>query len=186
MKITFEKSGRKGGKASPLLLLAVVVFLGVFLFWMMGSDAGPIEDANGSDDRSLVTITDDNIRNLDLGAYQPIGKSGAQLEVGGVLVGTDLAFSSKEFSGVYEVLYNNYFPGSDFVLRLNYLQVRGGNFRMVVLHEGEIVADIEPSDEPIELMLEDIGGTVSLRIAGESADYAFAMSAHDYDMFAHP
>ncbi|MBQ8237655.1 MAG: hypothetical protein IJZ39_05880 [Oscillospiraceae bacterium] len=186
MKITFEKSDKKGGKVSPLLLIAVAVFLGIFIFWMMGSDIEPIADTNGPEDTSLVTITDDNILNLDMGAHMPIGKSSSKLEIGNISIGSDIEFSSDNFSGVYEVMYNNFFLDSDVYIRLNYLKVNGGNFRMVVVYNDEIIHEIEPSEEPIELLLEDLNGTVSVRIAGESADYEFAMFAHDYELFAHP
>lgn len=186
MKFTVEKSGKNGGKTSPLLLLAAAVFLGVFIFWMMNSDISPIEDTNGPDDRSLVTITEENILKLDMGAYKPISESSAGVSIGGVSVSTDIEFSSKEFSGVYEVLYNNYILDSDVVLRLNYLKVNSGNFSMVVVYNDEIVETIEPSDEPIEFVMEDVNGLVSLRIAGESADYEFSMFSNDYEQFSHP
>lgn len=184
MKITFEKSG-KGGKASPLLLIAAAVFLGVFVFWMMGSNIEPIPDTNGPDDHSLVTITDENILNLDMGAHMPLGKRSSKLEIGNITIGSDIEFSSGDFSGVYELMYNNFFLDSDVYLRLNYLKVNSGNFRMVVVYNGEIIHEIQPSDEPIELLLEDLNGTVSVRIAGESADYEFSMFSHDYEMFEH-
>lgn len=186
MKITFEKSGKKGGKASPLLWIAAAIFLAVSIFWMISSGIEPIPDTNGPDDYSLVTITDENILNRDMGAHMPLGKRSSKLEVGNVTIGSDIVFSSGDFSGVYEVMYNNFFLDSDVYIRLNYLKVNSGNFRMVVVYNDEIIHEIAPSDEPIELLLEDLNGTVSLRIAGESADYEFSMFAHDYDLFAHP
>lgn len=184
MNITFEK--KKGsGKNNPLVGLLVVIVFVALVVWMLLSGPDPIPDTNGPDDYSLTTITDENILNLDMGAINPIKKKGISLDLGSVTVGSGLEFSSRNFTGVYEVMYNNYFLDSDVVIELNYLKVNSGNFRMVVVYNGEIIETIEPSDEPIEFRMEDVNGTVSLRIAGESADYEFSMFEHDYDMFAH-
>ena len=162
----------------------VLIVVAVVWFWM--DDTAPIADTNGPDDFSLTTITDENIVNLDMGAINPIKISQSNLVFGGVDVDPLVDFSSKDFTGVYEVFYNNYFANSDVIIELEYLKVDSGNFKMVVLCEGEIVTTIEPSDEPISFRMEDVNGTVSLRIAGESASYSFAMWKHEYEMFVHP
>ena len=55
---------------------------------------------------------------------------------------------------------------------------------MVVVHDGEIVHTITPENAE-EFLLEDISGTVSLVIAGESADFSFEMAKFEYDSFSH-
>lgn len=166
---------------SILIALGVIVFLVVFLFMMLTSDLEPIPDTNGPDNYQLQTITDQDIIRGEMGALNPIS-------IHEDLIGDGLTFSSKNFTGVYEVLYDHLLGSSDFVLSLSSLTVTEGNFRMVVVHDGRIVAEFEPNAEDpfIDYYLENVSGTVSLRIAGESASYSFHMSALEYHDHAHP
>ena len=165
--------------------IAVIAFIAVFAVWMLKSDIAPIEDTNGPADISLNTITDANILNMDLGALNAATVKKSKVNLGAVSVESRVKISSQEFSGVYELFYQNLIGKSDFLLTMDHLTVEGGNFRMVVIHEDEIVAEITPSEEPIDFMLEDISGYVSVRIAGESAAYNLSMSQFDYDTLAH-
>ena len=135
-----------------------------------------IEDTNGSDNFALNTVTDQNILKLDL----PSGGYGTK--VSGLLSKT-VTHSGDDFSGVTEVLWTDMVAG-DFVLDLIDFTVTGGNFRMVVVNEDQIVADIEPGTT--QIVLEDVKGYVSLRIAGESAAYSFSMTEVEYDLYNHP
>ena len=135
-----------------------------------------IEDTNGPDNFALNTITDQNILNLDL----PSG--GYRTKTSGLLSKT-VTHSGKDFSGVVEVLWTDMIAG-DFVLDLMDFTVTGGNFRMVVVNEDKIIADIEPGTT--QILLEGVKGRVALRIAGESAAYSFSMTEFEYNSFAHP
>ena len=135
-----------------------------------------IEDTNGPDNFALNTITDQNILNLDL----PSGGYGTKTS--GLLSKT-VTHSGKDFSGVVEVLWTDMIAG-DFVLDLMDYTVTGGNFRMVVVNEDRIIADIEPGTQ--QILLEGVKGRVALRIAGESAAYSFSMTEFEYNSFAHP
>ena len=135
-----------------------------------------IEDTNGADNFTLNTITDQNILNLDL----PSGGYGTKTS--GLLSKT-VTHSGKDFSGVVEVLWTDMIAG-DFVLDLMDYTVTGGNFRMVVVNEDRIIADIEPGTT--QILLEGVKGRVALRIAGESAAYSFSMTEFEYNSFAHP
>ena len=135
-----------------------------------------IEDTNGPDNFALNTITDQNILKLDL----PSGGNGIRISG---LLGKTAEFSSKDFSGVVEILWTDMIAG-DFVLDLLSYEVTGGNFRMVVINEDKIIADIEPGTT--QILLEGVKGRISLRIAGESAAYSFSMSEFEYNSFAHP
>ena len=135
-----------------------------------------IEDTNGPDNFALNTITDQNILNLDL----PSGGYGTKTS--GLLSKT-VTHSGKDFSGVVEVLWTDMIAG-DFVLDLMDFTVTGGNFRMVVVNEDRIIADIEPGTT--QTLLEGVKGRVALRIAGESAAYSFSMTEFEYNSFAHP
>ena len=135
-----------------------------------------IEDTNGPDNFALNTITDQNILNLDL----PSG--GYSTKTSGLLSKT-VTHSGKDFSGVVEVLWTDMIAG-DFVLDLMDYTVTGGNFRMVVVNDGKIVADIAPGTERISI--DDLKGHISIRVAGESADYSFSMWKTEYEAFSHP
>ena len=159
--------------------IAVVIVLIVAVVWFMNNGIEHIEDTNGADNFELQQITDENIIKDDLGA------------VGGpkisrpVLLGDTVEFSAKKFTGVYEILYDNYIMPSDFELNLTGYEISGGNFKMVVVHDDKIVATLEP-DLFVNYRLEDVKGTVSLMIAGESASFSFSMSEMEYDGHAHP
>lgn len=84
----------------------------------------------------------------------------------------------------YEILYDNYILPSDFDLNLTVYDIYGGNFKMVVVHDGKIVATLEPNIF-VNYRLEDVTGTVSLRIAGESASVNFSMTEPGYDRHSH-
>ena len=135
-----------------------------------------IEDTNGPDNFALNTITDQNILKLDL----PSGGYGTKTS--GLLSKT-VTHSGKDFSGVVEVLWTDMIAG-DFLLDLMDYTVTGGNFRMVVVNEDRIIADIEPGTT--QILLEGVKGRVALRIAGESAAYSFSMTEFEYNSFAHP
>ena len=96
-----------------------------------------------------------------------------------------MEFSAEKFTGVYEILYDNFVLPSDFEINLTAYEIRGGNFKLVVVHDDKIVATLDP-DTFVEYRLEDVTGTVSLKIAGESASFSFCMSEMEYDYHAHP
>ena len=158
-----------------------VVMLVVCGVWFLLDDTEPIEDTNGADNYDLQVITDRDIINRDRGA------------VGGIsiqddLIGDGITISSDNCSGVYDVLYENYIGKSDFNLRLTDLTVTGGNFRALIIHNDEIVDELEFNSEDtafIDYWLEDVTGSVHLRIAGESAAFSFRMFKRDYESFGH-
>ena len=152
------------------LLLTLALALG-----LTACGSVKIEDTNGPDNFALNTITDQNILNLDL----PSGGYGTKTS--GLLSKT-VTHSGKDFSGVVEVLWTDMIAG-DFLLDLMDFTVTGGNFRMVVVNEDRIIADIEPGTT--QILLEGVKGRVALRIAGESAVYSFSMTEFEYNSFAH-
>ncbi len=161
-----------------------LVLIVVAVIWFMNSDLEHIEDTNGPDDYSLTTITDENIIAGDMGSLNPVTVKKKSLDLGSVKISSGVEFSSKKFTGVYEILYDNYILPSDFVLDLTSFEVTEGNLRMVVVHNDEIIAELEPGMF-VEYRIDDIKGYVSLRIAGESASYKFYMSETDYNMHTH-
>lgn len=154
-----------------------IILVVVCVVWFIQSDLKHIEDTNGADNYSLTTITDENIINQDMGA---LGFETAKNK----FAGDTIEFHSNKFTGVCEILYDNLIGSSDFTLNISNFAVNSGNFKMAVVHNDEIVKVIEPGTM-INYTLEDVSGTVSLVIAGESADFSFSMSQTDYELHSH-
>ena len=166
-------------RKSPLMGLLLIVVFAVAVIWVMSNSPDHIEDTNGADDFSLQTITDENIISMDFGCV------GGPTISRNSLFGNTVKFSSDKYTGVSEILYDNIVIGeSDFTVNLSSFEVTGGNFKMMVVCNDEIVATLEPG-ENVTYCLEDVSGYVSLRIAGESASFSFTMSEFDYDSHAH-
>lgn len=146
-----------------LIAIAVIGFSG---YSFLTSDLKHIEDTNGPDDYTLTTITDENIIKQDMGALN-INKSTGLLNDG-------VTFKSNKFTGVYRVFTTNFLFGSDFQMDLAGFWVNGGNFKMAIVNNDEIIAVVEPGMFA-EVLLHDLKGSFSLIIAGESADFEFTL-----------
>ena len=158
-----------------LTAIAAIVFFAAGCLWLILSSPDHIEDTNGAEDLSLQTITEENIIQLDFGAV-----GGPNISRNS-LWGDVVEFSAKKYTGVTEIFYDNFIGTSDFEVDLSSFEVTGGNFQMVVVCNGEIVATLEPGGM-VDYCLEDVTGYVSLRIAGESASYSFSMAGIDYEL----
>lgn len=145
--------------------IGVVAFIAVFALMMLSSDLEHIEDINGADNYKLQEINDSNIVNMDMGALNV-----TQAEE---LFSNLPTFKSKKFTGVYEV-YTTNLIGNRFDITLYNTTVRSGNFRIVLVHNDEIVHEFKLNELTETFTLENPKGTVALRIAGESADFEFS------------
>ena len=158
------------GKLKKIIaILGAVVLVAVATVWFMSSDLKHIEDTNGADNYSLQTITDSNIINRDVGA---MGLNIHKSAVSGVT-----AYSSKKFTGVEEIYGNNIW-GNRFEITVNHARVDSGNFRIVLLEDDRIVHEFRLNELTQTYVLENPSGYISLRIAGESAD--FQLDYHTY------
>ena len=162
----------------PLLFAAALVMVVAALIWMFIGGVEHVEDTNGPDNYNLQTIRDHEIVEMSTGALG--GPKRSQT----VLTGDSIHFSAEKFTGVYEILYDNLLGKSDFWISLTNYEITGGNFKMAVVHEDEIVAVLTP-DLFVDYRLDNISGHVVLRIAGESASFSFAMSQSEYDRHSH-
>ncbi len=147
-----------------LIGIMAVVLVIVGFIWFLNDDLEHIEDTNGPDIYKLQTINDDNIINLDTGSM-------------GLKESTDnitntVTYSSNKFTGVYEI-YGINIKGNRFDITVNHARVDGGNFRMVLVHNDEIVHEFKLNELTQSYTLENPDGYVALRIAGESADFMF-------------
>ncbi len=123
-----------------------------------------IEDTNGADNFELQQITDENICRMDIGALNVTESND--------IIGDTVTYKSKKFTGVYEVYYTNIITNR-FEITVNHARVDKGNFKMVLLVDNEIVHTFALNELTQTFVMEDVRGTVSLRIAGESAKFQF-------------
>ena len=161
--------------------IVIVLIVGFFFLPKMEH----IEDANGPDDHSLATLTEADILAKSLTCTGGPNRSTGRLTLpGGWTISDGVELSAKKFSGVTDILWADYILPSDFSLNLDHFSVTGGNFRMMVINEGKIIAEIEPGDD-VDILIEDITGYTTVRIAGESAAFSIAMTELQYDLFQH-
>ena len=161
-------------KAMPAI--GAVVLIVVAVFWFMGGALEHIEDTNGAANYNLQTITDQNMINQDIGSLNLKSSTG--------FLNDGVTFKSDKFTGVYRIMLTNYIFPSDFVVDVAGFTINNGNFKMVVVNDDKIVAVIEPGIFA-NCRLENLIGSVSLVIAGESADFSFTLDAffcNQYDI----
>ena len=142
-------------------IAAVAVFV-YGAFTLLTTNTEHIDDTNGVDDYTLQQINDYNIINLDVGARN-ISETTSVLS-------SLPEYSSKKFTGVYE-LYSTNMIGNRFDITIYNLWVESGNLKVVLLHNNEIVHEFKLNELEQSYTLKNPKGTVSLRVAGESADF---------------
>ena len=126
------------------------------------------EDTNGADNFSLQTITDQNIINLDLGAY---GLTYTEENLGDVFSSSE--YSSKNFNGVERIYLTNYLSSSDVEVYIGHMNVKKGNFRLVVVNDDKIIHDFPLDAFNETFRFEDLTGSFAIHVAGESAAFEF-------------
>ena len=149
------------------LLSLLFVILMVLTLAACGTE---YEDTNGDDNFALQTITDEDIIHLKTGS------SGLSYHEETIGIMSSSEYSSKNFNGVDQLYLANYILDSDVTLSIGYLNVTAGNFRMVVINNDEIIFDV-PLDSAAEAYIfEDVNGSFSVHVAGESAAVEFNFS----------
>lgn len=127
-----------------------------------------IPDENGPDNFNLATITKKNIINMDLGASSYSTSPGSEDED---YMTKMTKIKGKEFSGVAELYTTNYKGKSDVTVYLDNISVESGNFKVIVQVNDKIVHQFNNQEMLQECELEDINGTLSVKIAGETANF---------------
>lgn len=131
-----------------------------------GTDVS-IEDTNGYTNFNLTQITDENIINQDIGA----SKVNQTPPAGETDLTTLTEFQSDNYSGVTEI-YSAHMDGtSGLIIDVSLLEVYDGNFRLCVVHDGEIVYDFTLNEMYESCEFGVIEGDVSVVMAGESANF---------------
>lgn len=146
-----------------LLCIALTISLMLSLF----SCGTVYEDTNGPDDYSLQTITNENIVNLDIGAS---GLGYSKTEIGGI---SSEEYSSRNFNGVERIYLTNYLLPSDTFVYIGHLNVKSGNFRLVVVNNDEIIYDFPLDTFGEEFFFENLKGSFAIHVVGESAAFEF-------------
>ena len=144
------------------IALAVVVIV-VAVFSFTESNLEHIDDTNGDADFTLQTITDKDISDLKMGALNVKTRDSAL---------SPTTYYSDKFTGVYEVYFENIITNR-YEITVNHARVDKGNFKMVLCVDDEIVHVFTLNELTQTYVIENVSGTVSLRIAGESADFQF-------------
>ena len=88
--------------------------------------------------RKLRELTDEDIAKIEMGSLNVATSTNSITNM------TEI--SSSKFTGVYEVLYTNLIGKSDFLLNIYDFQINGGNFKMVVVHNGKIIHTLTPEN----------------------------------------
>lgn len=162
-----------------ILALSLALLLGGF--WLWNRSLSHIPDCNGPEDYALATLTDAELLALD---SEPTWLMSVKDKTHELQYRAGTAVASKNFSGVYELFRTNYAEPTDFEMNVRGFNLYGGNFKMAVVNNGEVIAEIEPGLYS-KCALPGLTGEVSLRIAGESAEFVFLLDKQfckEYDI----
>ena len=123
-----------------------------------------IEDTNGND-TSLCTLTQEDLL-AEASSYISFGSMETRIN-------DNYSYSVKKLSGVYRLIR---FPaeGSSLTIETSAVLTQG-NLRIVLLCDGEYVADI-PLAENQSITIDDPSGTYSIVLGAESAELKFTYS----------
>ena len=163
-------------KKNLFLKIAALVLVIVCAVWMFADGVEHIEDTNGADNYALTTITDQDILERKMGSTG-MGRSAT-------ILNDTVKFSSPKFTGVYEVMWTDVLYTNGLSLEIIDFEVNGGNFRMLFVNDGKIIAEVVPNGTTT-VDLGKVEGNVTLVIAGESADFSFRLYEHVYDSWVH-
>lgn len=164
-----------------LFVIFIIAALAAGFIWSRIDAMEQIEDTNGPDDYSLAVITDTEIaadgKKVCVGGPNT---SRSKTTFLGITTSTGTTYFSEQFSGI-RLLDTWNIIGGDLAFDLYGYQVTGGNFKMCIVHEGEIIATVEPTEDGnVNFMMNDVEpGVYDLYIAGESA--AFEFMSTDFD-----
>ena len=145
-----------------ITIIGAVILVAVCAISFLTSNLEHIEDTNGTENYSLQTITDSNIIKRDIGAMG--------LKTSSDSISNVTTYSSNKFTGVEEI-YGSNILGNRFEITVNHARVDSGNFKIVLLEDDKIVHEFELNELTQTYVLENPNGYISLRIAGESADF---------------
>lgn len=147
------------------------VLLAGLLCLSLGGCGTEYEDTNGEDNFTLQTITDRNIIDLDTGAS---GLRYSQDSIDDTVVSSE--YSAKNFNGVEQIYLTNFIGSSDATVYIGHMNVKSGNFKLAVINNDEIIQEIPLDAFNDTFYFEDLNGSFSIHVAGESAAFSFYLS----------
>lgn len=167
-------------KDSLLVIVIFAALIGGFIYSQIDA-MEHIEDTNGPDDYSLAVITDEEI--AAKGKKMCVGgpnTSSSKTTFLGMTTTSGTTYFSDKFSGV-RLMDTWNIIGGDLVFSLYDYEVTAGNFQMCIVHDGQVISTIEPTEDGyVYFAMEDVEpGVYDLYIAGESA--AFEFMSTDFD-----
>ena len=125
---------------------------------------GGIEDTNGPDDFSLVTITDEDICGGRFSSSAVMSSTFTS--------GNKTTLKIKKFSGVKDSPDARVKANGETLIWRTAITVTAGNFRACIVRDNEEIVGEFPIDGTGEVKIENAAGTYYLRIAGESAAFS--------------
>ena len=135
------------------------------------------DDTNGIESYTLQTITDENIIKLDLPRS---GLNRQELDIENALYSCE--YSAECFNGVDRLYhFTNFINKTEFVVSIDYLNVKNGNYKLVVVNDDEIIYEFPLNIESEEFVFEDFTGSFSIHVAGEDAEFELSMSIYFRD-----
>lgn len=145
----------------------IAILLVTCICLTIGGCGTTYEDTNGADNFELQTITDENIIHLETGA------SGLAYKESNLGLLHSSEYYSKNFNGVEQIYLTNFVGASDIYVYIGHMNVESGNFRLVVINDDKIIHEFDLDTFGEEFLFEDLTGTFSIHVAGESAKFDF-------------
>lgn len=145
----------------------VVLILALVLCLCLAGCGLQYEDTNGADNFSLQTITDEDIIHLKTGAS---GLTYEETDLGGI---TSSEYSAKNFNGVEQIYQTNFLLPSDIEVCIGHMNVDKGNFKLVAVNDDRIIHEFAPDAFNESFLFENLSGSFSIHVAGESAAFSF-------------
>ena len=145
----------------------IAILLIICICLTIGGCGTTYEDTNGADNFELQTITDENIIHLETGA------SGLAYKESNLGLLQSSEYYSKNFNGVEQIYLTNFVGSSDIYVYIGHMNVESGNFRLVVINDDKIIHEFDLDTFGEEFLFEDLTGTFSIHVAGESAKFDF-------------
>ena len=142
------------GKIKILLpVLAILLLIAMVAIWFLGNHLPGLGGAENPTPRGItpealnLDVHKDNIANTE-------------------------TYRSDDFTGSYEV-FSRELADDRFELVINEARLDAGELKMELCLDGEVVHTFVSNRLTQKFLLENVTGTVSLRITGQSADFQF-------------
>lgn len=148
-----------------VISIVLLIILAVCAVWMLRTGIKHIDDTNGEKNYALQQITDENIIKQDRGSIGAIHERASSIT-------NTTSYYARKFTGVGEIYYENTTTAL-FEITVNNFYITSGNMKLVLLVDDEIVHEFTPNKLTQTFSMKNVKGTVSLRVAGESAAFEF-------------